>query len=166
LGNSAQSFTDSSSYAEPFLINSDVSDERPVSMSDLLGKSLGEHVTLGGSSASTHQVALSQSTLRGLLRLHRKGKIFDYDEDGHPLESVDELLVKTRIQKFNSTRESMYMQQLRTVCHGARSILLLPLWDPHKEQWFSIAMAWTKNPTTVLGPEDMMYLTAFGKHFS
>jgi len=135
-------------------------------MSDLLGKSLGEHVTLGGSSASTHQVALSQSTLRGLLRLHRKGKIFDYDEDGHPLESVDELLVKTRIQKFNSTRESMYMQQLRTVCHGARSILLLPLWDPHKEQWFSIAMAWTKNPTTVLGPEDMMYLTAFGKHFS
>ena len=154
------------SYPEPFSTNSDVTDERPVSVSDLLGKSLGENVTLGGSSISTHQVALSQATLRGLLRIHRKGKIFDYDEDGHVLESVEELAKKTRIQKFNSTRENMYTQQLRSVCHGARSILFLPLWDPHKEQWFSIAMAWTTDPTTVLGSDDMLYLTAFGMKFS
>lgn len=52
---------------------------------------------------------------------------------------------------------------LSDIFPGARSIVVLPLWDSVKDRWFSGGMLWTNSPTRIFTVEgELSYLRAFG----
>lgn len=147
---------------------------RHTSVTDVLGYSLRETAVLTGLSSNSGTVSLSQSTLRSLLRHYRHGHIFVIEDDGTLAHNPDQLLrygVQKRThpdldpQPFTDAdreREQSWAKQLTEICVGARSIIFFPLWDPQRDQWFAGGLAWTNDPTRILTPDDITYLSAFG----
>jgi hypothetical protein len=116
---------------------------------------------------------ISESVLRHLLRLYPHGKIFHLDEDattpsvnspssgGGDVESADGF-------PFGSSRRSEASRSLddeaylRRVFPTARSLVLYPLWDPHRERWFATAVIWSSEPKRIFTTEqELSYLAAF-----
>ena len=122
---------------------------------------------------------VAESFLRKLLRRYPHGKIFSLHQDGSLSSSEDEVrkdlgLVspepgdaaeEPHLQKRKKKRMSREaeVKEISKLLPGARSVAFFPLWDSHKERWFSGSVVWTKNPTRILDPvEDLTYLASFG----
>ncbi|EAT86111.2 hypothetical protein SNOG_06280 [Parastagonospora nodorum SN15] len=102
-------------------------------------------------SLSTTEASMSESVLRHLLRLYPHGQIFNLDDDaGSPpvnspsdggtgdIEMCDGFPF-TISKKTESTRSLDDENYLRTVFPSARSLVLYPLWDSHRDRWFATA---------------------------
>jgi signal transduction histidine kinase len=51
---------------------------------------------------------------------------------------------------------------LRSVFPKARSLVLFPLWDPHRDRWFASAFIWSSDPMRVFtSGQELSYLAAF-----
>ncbi|KAH3949661.1 hypothetical protein HBH70_048820 [Parastagonospora nodorum] len=125
-------------------------------------------------SLSTTEASMSESVLRHLLRLYPHGQIFNLDDDaGSPpvnspsdggtgdIEMCDGFPF-TISKKTESTRSLDDENYLRTVFPSARSLVLYPLWDSHRDRWFATAFIWTSDPMRVFTNEqDLSYLAAF-----
>ncbi|CAN9080723.1 unnamed protein product [Alternaria alternata] len=118
---------------------------------------------------------ISESVLRHLLRLYPHGQIFHLDDDPaspsvnspstgvsiDEVESADGFPFSTP-RKTESTRSLDDEAYLRRVFPTARSLILYPLWDPHRERWFATAVIWSSEPKRIFTTEqELSYLAAF-----
>jgi signal transduction histidine kinase len=68
-----------------------------------------------------------------------------------------------RTRKSRESAKQAEAKALLWMLPGARSVVLFPLWDSHRERWFAGSFAWTTRSTRVLTrTEDLSYLVAFG----
>jgi signal transduction histidine kinase len=118
------------------------------------------------------EYAMSESVLRHLLRSYPHGHIFNLDDDssspplnspsaGGELDTADGFPFTTS-RKSESMRSLDDENYLRTVFPRARSLVLYPLWDPHRDRWFASAFIWSSDPMRVFTSEqELSYLAAF-----
>ncbi|KAF1940286.1 hypothetical protein EJ02DRAFT_379987 [Clathrospora elynae] len=115
---------------------------------------------------------ISESVLRHLLRLYPHGQIFHLDGDATSpavnspsgdgdIEVFDEFPFGAS-RKSESTRSLDDEAYLRRVFPTARSLVLYPLWDPHRDRWFASAVIWSSEPKRIFTSEqELSYLAAF-----
>jgi signal transduction histidine kinase len=74
--------------------------------------------------------------------------------------SFEKILRTGKPRKSSKQAEAKALLQMLP---GARTVVLFPLWDSHRERWFAGSFAWTTRSTRVLTrAEDLSYLAAFG----
>lgn len=137
----------------------------------LLGASLCKTNRESRPSADS-ETTMSESVLRHLLRLYPHGQIFNLEDDaasppvnspsaGGEAETSDGFPFNVS-RKSESTRSLDDETYLRSIFPKARSLVLYPLWDPHRDRWFASAVIWSSNPMRVFTSEqDLSYLAAF-----
>jgi signal transduction histidine kinase len=147
-------------------------------MCGILGVSTEEKSSLEGDVASEHYVPVAEAFLQRLLHKYPHGQVFNLDEGGAIISSTndtqhtvgDDAKAKYRTSEKNfrkgKPRESAKQAEAKTLLQmlpGARSVVLFPLWDSHRERWFAGSFAWTTRSTRVLTrAEDLSFLAAFG----
>jgi hypothetical protein len=126
----------------------------------------------GSTGPSDTEYSMSESVLRHLLRSYSHGQIFNFDDDesvapvnspsvGGDVEVCDGFPFHVS-RKTESTRSLDDENFLRSVFPKAKSLVLYPLWDPHRDRWFASAIIWSSNPMRVFTSEqELSYLSAF-----
>jgi hypothetical protein len=118
------------------------------------------------------ECSMSESILRHLLRLYPHGHIFNLDDDTEspPVNSpsaegeieMSDGFPFTVSRKSESMRSMDDENYLRSVFPRARSLVIYPLWDSHRDRWFASAFVWTSDPMRVFtNDQDLSYLAAF-----
>jgi len=122
--------------------------------------------------ATRPEMSMSESILRHLLRTYPHGQIFNLDDDmtspainspsaGMDIESSDGFPFHAPRQT-ESTRSVDDENYLRTIFPRAKSLVLYPLWDPHRDRWFASALIWTTDSMRVFtSGQELSYLAAF-----
>lgn len=116
--------------------------------------------------------SMSESVLRHLLRAYPHGQIFNLDDDANspavnsPSANGEDEMADgfpfTASRKSESTRSVDDENYLRSVFPKARSLVLFPLWDPHRDRWFATAFIWSSDPMRVFtSGQELSYLAAF-----
>lgn len=114
----------------------------------------------------SNQIYMTESVLRHLLRSYAHGQIFSLDDDttataqadSGPADDID-LMASRRSDSIKSAEDE---QVLREVFPRARSLIIYPLWDAHRDRWFSSLMIWSSDPMRVFTHEqELSYLSAF-----
>jgi signal transduction histidine kinase len=141
----------------------------------ILGFSTEEKCSLEGDEASENYVPVAEAFLQRLLHKYPRGQVFNLGPvisstndtrytDGDVAEA--ESRSSEKILRTRKPRESAKQTEAKALLQmlpGARSVVLFPLWDSHRERWFAGSFAWTTRPTRVLTrAEDLSYLAAFG----
>ncbi|PSN73579.1 putative histidine kinase HHK4p [Corynespora cassiicola Philippines] len=133
----------------------------------ILGAALCKHVSTPLSPSSNHY-SMSESVLRYLLRTYSHGQIFNFDAEAAPASHTSPGETDLTEFPFNASRrsESSKSQEdenlLRDVFPKARSLVLYPLWDPHRDRWFASVIIWSSDPMRVFTSEqELSYLAAF-----
>ena len=125
-------------------------------------------------------VNFKEDFLRTLLRRYPKGIIWNFDENDNESanESTDEREFWTsaaesaddgqkagsrkRLPKRSLTR-AKDGRSIQRLFPGVRSVILVGMWDSHKERWFAGSIVWTYSPTRSYSFEsELGFMTAFG----
>ncbi|EEY23371.1 histidine kinase [Verticillium alfalfae VaMs.102] len=126
---------------------------------------------------------LTEKFLKKLMRRYPNGKIFSFDEagswysedssgdDSDPVTQefggAEDGFQPINIKKCKS-RGSPYARRNEASTIGrlfpaARSIAMVPLWDPYKDRWHAGGFVWSKNSARMITKDaDLPYLRAFG----
>lgn len=123
-------------------------------------------------SPSDMQYSMSESVLRHLLRSYSHGQIFNFDDDattpainspsGNGDMEVSDGFPFHISRKSESTRSQDDENFLRSVFPRAKSLVLYPLWDSHRDRWFASAVIWSSDPMRVFTSEqELSFLAAF-----
>jgi hypothetical protein len=125
------------------------------------------------------QNIMSEAVLRHLLRTYgNHGQIFNFDDDSMwaaensndgkgsnvptPLEETLAFITSTSKRPESSSRSQDDENLLKEVFPKARSLVLYPLWDPHRDRWFAGAIIWSSEPMRIFTSEqELSYLAAF-----
>ncbi|KAK1579318.1 hsp90-like protein [Colletotrichum navitas] len=166
-----------------FSSSEDSLSERPEDDDDGWCKTFGRSSTVEGGSSGPDMPQLGRKTLRErflrkLLRKYPNGKVFSFDETGNwlaadyenddaditPTEETERLPTrpdsKAAHSYFTKRNEA---KTIIDIFPGARSIAIVPLWDPSKERCFAGGFVWSKSATRILTPSaDLPFLRAFG----
>lgn len=164
--------------------SSDDSGENTSSPCGILGFATSKASSVNDQLKDDSKIALSESFLGGLLRRYPKGKIFNFSEDGSISSSdTSDSAFKNFLQRsgdrtssgsdsrnrgkrYKRTRKTILRQDAETLLQLApdsRSIIFSPMWDSHKERWYSAGIAWTKSPHRVFTSDDeLAFMFAFG----
>ncbi|KAF2130565.1 hypothetical protein P153DRAFT_395962 [Dothidotthia symphoricarpi CBS 119687] len=137
----------------------------------LLGAALSKYGR-DSASASDTEYAMSESVLRHLLRSYAHGQIFNFDDNASnsPINSpsasseqeTSDGFPFTASRRSESTRSLDDENFLRSAFPKAKSLVLYPLWDPHRDRWFASAVIWSSDPMRVFTSEqELSYLAAF-----
>ncbi|RDL38283.1 Uncharacterized protein BP5553_02623 [Venustampulla echinocandica] len=122
--------------------------EEKEKMCGILGFSTAGKCSLEGHEASENYVPVKEAFLQRLLRKYPHGQVFS--------------LGGTTKKGRGSAKQAEAVALLQML-PGARSVVLFPLWDSHRERWFAGSFAWTTQSTRILTrAEDLNYLAAFG----
>uniref|UniRef100_A0A0D2XXZ5 histidine kinase n=1 Tax=Fusarium oxysporum (strain Fo5176) TaxID=660025 RepID=A0A0D2XXZ5_FUSOF len=121
------------------------------------------------------QISLNQKTLKRLISRYPNGKIFSFEESGSLYsgesssgEETDPRFPDTRTAKTAADNKptSSRKDEARPVVElfaGARSVALVPLWDPSRNRFYACGLVWSKTAARILTPEaDLPYLKALG----
>ncbi|KAF9875466.1 hsp90-like protein [Colletotrichum karsti] len=149
----------------------------------ILGHSNSISSSIDQQSASRDHPLFSERFLAKLLHRYPEGRILNFDENGS-LQSSDfseeetkkqtstpaeaAVSVQATTERARKRRKRLHSRRnegkiLMSLFSGARSVALVPLWDAHKQRWFSGGFVYTKTPTRVLTIEgELSYLRAFG----
>ncbi|KAF9871824.1 sensor histidine kinase response [Colletotrichum karsti] len=163
-----------------FSSSDDSLSERPEDPNDRWCKCFGRSSTVEGvmnGSAQSGRTTLRERFLKKLLRRYPNGKVFSYDEMGNwnsvdcenddaditPTEESEQATrPETRAAYSYFTRRN----EAKTIVDmfpGARSVAVVPLWDPSKERCYAGGFVWSKSASRILTPDaDLPYLRAFG----
>jgi hypothetical protein len=154
-----------------------------VKMSGILGFSTSDDSSINGDLASQDLLPIPEKFLKGLLRRYSNGKIYFFDEDGRissdssgddsarrvgragfaathkQLSDTNSTRRRRKARKFSKFTEG---ETLTKIFPRARCIALIPLWDNHRERWFSGGLIWTNTPKRVFTSEgELSYLSVF-----
>ncbi|KAF2198548.1 hypothetical protein GQ43DRAFT_400644 [Delitschia confertaspora ATCC 74209] len=117
---------------------------------------------------------MTEGVLRHLLRAYPRGQIFNFDDEPDLTQNeceqnqqIDPVRQVSFPELFPRKTESAYSQDdellLRDIFPKARSVVLYPLWDGHRDRWFAGAVIWSSDPMRVFtSDQELSYLTAFG----
>ncbi|KAF1956967.1 hypothetical protein CC80DRAFT_491834 [Byssothecium circinans] len=115
---------------------------------------------------ASHDYNMSENVLKHLLRSYAHGQIFNM-EDNHtacglypdsPIDSP-ELEVSRRSESSRSVDDE---NTLKEVFPHAKSLILYPLWDTHRDRWYASLVIWSSDPMRVFTSEqELSYLAAF-----
>ncbi|RBA10630.1 hypothetical protein FPRO05_05219 [Fusarium proliferatum] len=153
-------------------------------MCPVLGFSTSVSSSINGEVPSGRSRTIPERQLQRLLRRYPKGKIFNFDGDGvmgsSDPTSEDSAMAAFQAQKARSIQEGQrgdrqtsrkvndpYSRKnegmaIRDVFPGARSVAFVPLWDSHRERWFSGCFVYTMTPTRIFTVQgELSYLAAF-----
>lgn len=124
--------------------------------------------------SSNVEYSMLESLLRHLVRTYPHGQIFNFDQDFDttpstqiiceitepgPLADAPSLAVSRRLDSSKSQDDE---NLLREVFPNARSLVLYPLWNAHRDRWFAGSIIWTSDPMRVFTSEqELSYLAAF-----
>jgi signal transduction histidine kinase len=186
-----RSSSSSSSSSSPSRGNISVSSPRnladsrsPGAMCPVLGFSTSLSSSINGEAPTGRSRAIPERQLQRLLRRYPKGKIFNFDGDGvlasSDPTSEDWAMAAFQAQKARSNQEGQtgenqksrkandpYSRRnedmaIRDLFPGARSVAFVPLWDSHRERWFSGCFVYTMTPTRIFTVQgELSYLAAF-----
>lgn len=133
---------------------------------------LGSALSKNNRDSTEMQYSMSESVLRHLLRCYSHGQIFNFDDDattpvinspsgGGEIETSDGFPFNIS-RKSESTRSQDDENFLRSVFPRAKSLVLYPLWDSHRDRWYASAIIWSSDPMRVFTREqELSYLAAF-----
>ncbi|KAI9367345.1 hypothetical protein BJX61DRAFT_547575 [Aspergillus egyptiacus] len=118
-------------------------------------------------SMPSQEYPIRESVIKSILNRYPHGKIFNFNEMGilsddssSDSSSTSSWSTGKRTRKKDQKRDA---DELNRALGGARSIILLPLWDSHKSRWLCGILVWTKSPQRVFTAEsELVYLHAFG----
>ncbi|KAI1846913.1 hypothetical protein JX266_007134 [Neoarthrinium moseri] len=143
----------------------------------IIGFSTSDASSVDGKVNDNYQLNISQNFLRTLIRRYPTGKTFTFDNEGDivsgdseedpthvsdPDATSSQVSLQERKRKVTQSRQSE-SAVLTSVLKGARSIAMVPLWDPVREKWHATAFVWTKSPDRIFSVEkEISYLRAFG----
>jgi signal transduction histidine kinase/CheY-like chemotaxis protein len=133
---------------------------------------LGASITEAGG-----QNSLSEALLRHLLRTYPHGQIFNFDDENawalpHAenianlnltvSETLQKVSTAVRPERPDSSKSQDDENLLKEAFPTARSLVLYPLWDSHRDRWFAGAIVWSPDPMRVFSNEqELSYLAAF-----
>ncbi|KAH6686477.1 histidine kinase G7 [Plectosphaerella plurivora] len=128
----------------------------------------------------TDQATLTEKFLKKLIRRYPNGKIFSYNTTGNwysgessgeevdspPEDSVETgkhlppRASKSHVSPYSRRNEA---KTIGALFPGARSVALVPLWDPYRDRWYAGGFIWSKSVGRILTTDaDLPYLRAFG----
>ncbi|KAF2020833.1 hypothetical protein BU24DRAFT_438222 [Aaosphaeria arxii CBS 175.79] len=138
---------------------------------------LGAATTAGAASASPDGTnVMYESFLRHLLRTYPHGQIFNFDDDEEPTfqftdpfgndapKPLTETLafISSTTKRPESAKSQDDENLLKEVFPNARTLVLYPLWDSHRDRWCAGAIMWSCDPIRVFTSEqELSYLAAF-----
>ncbi|RGP71631.1 hypothetical protein FLONG3_7066 [Fusarium longipes] len=150
----------------------------------VLGFSTSMSSSINGETPAGRSQTILERQLQRLLRRYPKGKIFNFDSQGmmassdpasedsimdnfqaHKARDFErdstETNSKTRSARDPFSRRNEAMA-VRDIFPGARSVAFVPLWDSHRQRWFSGCFVYTMTPTRIFTVQgELSYLTAF-----
>lgn len=127
-----------------------------------------------------NQTTLTEKFLKKLIRRYPNGKVFSFNEvgtwysgesSGEDNESPPEDTVepgkhlpprasKSYVSPYSRRNEA---KTIGAIFPGARSVALVPLWDPYRDRWHAGGFIWSKSVGRILTTDaDLPYLRAFG----
>ncbi|KAJ4004672.1 hypothetical protein NW752_009664 [Fusarium irregulare] len=153
-------------------------------MCSVFGFSTSMSSSINGEAPTGRTQAVPERQLQRLLRRYPKGKIFNFDSQGVMASSdptsEDSVMAAFQVNKardlqadspgennknrsardpFSRRNEGM---AIRDLFPGARSVAFVPLWDSHRQRWFSGCFVYTMTPTRIFTVQgELSYLTAF-----
>ncbi|PCD37354.1 hypothetical protein AU210_005853 [Fusarium oxysporum f. sp. radicis-cucumerinum] len=153
-------------------------------MCPILGFSTSVSSSINGEAPAGRSRTIPQRQLQRLLRRYPKGKIFNFDGYGVMASSdpasEDSAMAVFQAQKARSIQEGQrgenqksrkvndpYSRKnegmaIRDIFPGARSVAFVPLWDSHRDRWFSGCFVYTMTPTRIFTIQgELSYLAAF-----
>lgn len=153
-------------------------------LSGLLAFSTSMSSSINREPLNDTSLAMPESLLRSLLHRYPRGKVFNFSEDG-VLSSSDytdgafhdfsnhnnaysrrDFQGSKRTRKYKKTRQRVRQNDAKALLQsvpGARSIIFMPLWDSHKQRWYSGCIAWTRIPQRVFSLDDeLTFLFSLG----
>jgi signal transduction histidine kinase/DNA-binding response OmpR family regulator len=121
-------------------------------------------------SSTTDQCSMTENALKHLLRNYSHGQIFNLDEDAASLaqhsnktgDAAKEELDFFEARNSESTRSTDDEVLLKECFPQARSLVIYPLWDTHRDRWFASVIIWSSDPLRVFTSEqELSFLAAF-----
>lgn len=146
-----------------------------------LGFSNSADSSIDGSLTTEGHVSISEKLLGKFIKRYPKGRIFNYDENGvlsmsdsasedststaQKLQSPVDQSSKSqpgKIKREGSTRKDGPLASIPQIFPGARSVAFIPVWDSHKQRWFSGGFIYTKSTSRTFTTEgELSYFSAF-----
>ncbi|PSK37504.1 Hybrid signal transduction protein dokA [Elsinoe australis] len=123
-------------------------------------------------------LSFPQSRMEKLLELYPHGKLFNFADDGTTDTSsgyeggVPDMPAKiysdgTQASGRKGSKRVLEAQMLSRLCDDARTIALVPVWDPHRDKWRAGALVWSTTPGRhFTDDEDLNYLTSFANNIT
>ena len=144
-------------------------------MSGRLGFSTQQNSSLAGYSVSDDKFSLPEDVHQSLLKRYPRGHVFNFDGNGPLSSSGEDRSITPQEERSNFSTSRKAAQSPRRVVErreeeaairrcfpGVRSLIFVPLWNPHKEGWFAGSLGWTTEEKRVLQPQEFTYFSAFG----
>ncbi|KAK6214253.1 hypothetical protein LQW54_004479 [Pestalotiopsis sp. IQ-011] len=144
-----------------------------------LGFSNSADSSIDGSLKSEGHVSVSEKLLGKFIKRYPKGHIFNYDENGtlsmsdsasedsagqelqSPVDQGDESQ-RGKFKRGSSFKKDSPMSSIPQIFPGARSVAFIPVWDSHKQRWFSGGFIYTKSTSRTFTTEgELSYFSAF-----
>ncbi|KAM0344084.1 hypothetical protein ACHAPU_007805 [Fusarium lateritium] len=188
-GRSSSSSSSSSSSAEQGHVSissprGSVDSQEEGAICPVLGFSTSVLSSINGELPSARSRSIPERQLQKLLRRYPKGKIFNFDSQGimasSDTTSEDAATVAPQTHRVEDLQEDQegkgrnprkakhpYSRRnegsaIRDLFPGARSVAFLPLWDSHRQRWFSGCFVHTMTPTRIFTIQrELSFLTAF-----
>ncbi|KAI0477568.1 hypothetical protein GGR56DRAFT_637843 [Xylariaceae sp. FL0804] len=138
---------------------------------NVFGFSTSSSSSIDGNSAVSYQAEVPDKFMKTLLRRYPQGRIFNFDEDGSIStcgdSSGDDGFLEAKRPSLVLPSKPWPRQHerdtLMKILPGARSVMMVPLWDSNKERWFAGGLIWTCSPSRAFTVEnELSYLRAFG----
>jgi signal transduction histidine kinase/CheY-like chemotaxis protein len=140
-----------------------------------LGCSVRENPDLKNDVEAPDQFSVPEALHRSLLATYPRGHVFVFDADGSikdythshaPMDLGDSGNPMSSTGKLRAKSEASNRNEIDSVIlanfPAARSMIFMPLWDLHKNQWFAGCIAWTTDVKRVLSSKEFGYFSAFG----
>ncbi|KAJ5033094.1 hypothetical protein NUH16_003224 [Penicillium rubens] len=147
-------------------------------VSECLGFSSSRVSSINDETRAGDAVLVPEPLFTSLIRRYPRGKIFTYNALGLVSEDSDR-----QLQKLSGTENDgispaeapqpsskrrrkpafkQHADDLIKIFAGARSILVLPIWDSDRSRWFAGMLTWTNEPDRIFTSEnELVYTSAF-----
>lgn len=122
----------------------------------IIGFADASRSTLHGSSPRRGYLRLTEKSLKGLLKSHSQGIVFDVSETNADNGSVE-------FAQEGEVRGRTTVNAIVDVANDACSAAIIPLWDYERERWLAGCLCWVSDPNRALTyGSDLLYYRAFG----
>lgn len=150
----------------------------------VLGFSTSQSSSINGDGPPIDHTCLPERYLQTLLQKYPNGHIINFEEDGtppdHSSSETDDTPPSSPLAQRTSTVNGddwtwkgadpkrthsarSAASSLIKIFPGARSVAIVPLWDPQRSRWFAGGFVWTKTPARIFTVEsELSYLKVFG----